>query len=196
MHISDILQQDHSQLVQGSINTDIQPLKFAKFFASTFSRHQTGQAPSLSSQHPTLALLSSGGAALPAFGMAVFKSPSASRSPSAEKNQLALLMSPATAAEAPTTAAEAPTTAAGSATVAAPAAAAVLGSSTAGAAEAAGSGVQPSGSKRKRDGVGSDTEVDLPAGVKQARQAPSSAEQYEQEQDASGPTFHLLRSHK
>lgn len=151
----------------------------------------------LSNQHPTFALLllSSGGAALPAFGMAVFKSPPASRSPSAEKNQLALLMSPATAAEAPTTAADSPAVAA-PAPAGAPAPAAVSGRSTAGAAEAAGLGTQPSGSKRKRDGVGSDTEVDLTSSFKQARQAPLSAEQHEQEQGASGPTFHLLRSHK
>lgn len=129
-----------------------------------------------------LVLLSAGGAALPAFGMAVFKSPPPSRSPSAERNHPApLVTSPATALNpgAP----------------AACAAAAACGPSG-GTADAAGLGLQPSGSKRKRDGGAGTLEVDMPSSSKQIRQG-TAAQQNANQPGSTGPhTFHLLKSHK
>ena len=129
-------------------------------------------------------LLSSGGAALPAFGMAVFKSPPPSRSPSAERNQLAqLVTSPATAA------------AATAVDLAAAAATAVPGPSG-GTADLAGLGIQPSGSKRKRGGGAGTPEMDMPSSSKQIRREGTATEQSVGIQGPTGPTFHLLTSHK
>ena len=128
----------------------------------------------------SLCLLSSGGAAVPAFGMAVFKSPPLSRAPSAEKSQAA---PPATAVDLAAAAA----TAAAAAAVSAP---------SAGATDATGLGIQPSGSKRKRDGVAGIPDLDVASSSKQVRREGASAEQNVKAPGASGPAFHLLKSHK
>ena len=133
-----------------------------------------------------LVLLSAGRAALPAFGMAVFKSPPPSRSPSAERNQ------PPPAVTSPATAAAAPATAVNPAA----AAAAACGPSD-GTADVAGLGFQPPGSKRKRDGRAGTHEVDMPSSSKQIRREGTAAEQIVDPPGPTGPhTFHLLKSHK
>lgn len=154
----------------------------------SMAKHAIRKTVNLNSPH----FVSSGGAALPAFGMAVLKSPPPSRSPSAEKNHLVPPHLPATATNPAATAAA-------SAPPAATTAAAVAGlGCSAGAADAAASGsaLQPSGCKRKRNGAAGVPEMDLPSGSKQARQKPALAEQREEQQGPTAPTFHLLRSHK
>lgn len=124
---------------------------------------------------------------MPAFGMAVFKSPPPSRSPSADQNQLAPFgTSAATAAAAPATSVD-PTAVASAAAVAGP---------SAGTADVAGSGVQPSGSKRKREGAAGTPEVDMPSSSKQIRLEGATAEHSAGVQGTTAPAFHLLKSHK
>ena len=119
---------------------------------------------------------------MPAFGMAVFKSPPPSRSPSAERNQLApYVTSPATAVH--------------PAAVAVTTIAAVSGPSG-GTADKAGLGIQLSGSKRKRDGGVGTPEMYIPSSSKQIRCEGTAAEQTAGVQGPTGPTFHLLKSHK
>ena len=134
-------------------------------------------------------LLSSGGAALPAFGMAVFKSPP-SRSPSADRNQLVPLVTPATAAAAPAKAVNPGVPAASAA-----AAAAARGPSG-GTEDVAGLDMQPSGSKRKRDGGAGTPEQDMPSSSQQIRREGTAAEQIVELPGPVGPAFHLLKSHK
>ena len=141
---------------------------------------------------------------MPAFGMAVFKSPPPSRSPSVDNAQPAPSAPPATLN---------PTTAIASATAApataAPATAAATSSPAVGRPAASAAPVpfanrletadvisQQSGIKRKRGGEAAEAEDHLPSSSKQVRLSDSSTEEHGHAEEASGPTFHLLRSHK
>ena len=136
--------------------------------------------------------MGAGGAALPAFGLAVLKSPPQSRSPSLGTSRppsasLPAAALPATAATLPATAAELPSSSANPDGTAGAAAA----KATSALADATAVDDQPSGSKRKRESEAVVERTAQPSASKQPRLDVGVVAA-----DKSRQTFDCVKSHK